>query len=61
MTQVTSKERLNGYILGVQFVNGKAETESPTAIAFFKQSEGYEVHDSKAKAKPAGADAAGDK
>jgi hypothetical protein len=51
-TQVTSKARLNGYVLGVEFVNGNAETDSPTALSFFRQSDGYTVADEKpAKAK----------
>jgi hypothetical protein len=53
-TQVTSKERLNGFVLGVEFKNGSAETDSPTALAFFRQSEGYTVADEKPAKKAAG-------
>jgi hypothetical protein len=52
-TQVTSKERLNGFVLGVEFVNGTAETDSPTALSFFRQADGYTVADEKPAKKSA--------
>lgn len=54
MAQVTAKERINGFVLGVEFVNGQAETESPTALSFFRQADGYKVEDEKPAAKKAG-------
>lgn len=53
-TTVTSKERLNGFVLGVEFVNGQGETENPAALAYFATADGYEVADSKPAKKAAG-------
>lgn len=50
-TKVTSKERLNGFVLGVEFVNGQAETDNPAALAFFQSSDGYSIADEKPAAK----------
>lgn len=61
MAEVTASKKtgqvMSGFVLGVEFINGRAETESPTALAFFRQSEDYAVtekQDIKAKAADAG-------
>lgn len=54
MAQVTAKNgKLTGYVLGVDFKDGKAETETPAAIAFFEASDDYTVGTPKADAKTA--------
>ncbi|HEX9228363.1 MAG TPA: hypothetical protein VF885_17315 [Arthrobacter sp.] len=57
MTQVTAKKSgLTGNVLGVDFKDGKAETDAPAALAFFKVSPDYTVGEpAKEDAKPADA------
>jgi hypothetical protein len=54
MAKIQAKKAFSGFVLGVEFVDGHAETEIAPAIAFFEQSPDYTVGEPKA-AKPAAA------
>ena len=42
----SKKKSLEGYVLGVEFQNGEAQTDAPAALAFFGASDDFEVVDS---------------
>lgn len=41
----SKKKKLEGYVLGVEFVDGEGQTETPAALAFFEASDDFEVVD----------------
>lgn len=54
MTAVRCKTAVSGYVLGVEFKDGVAETDAPAALAFFKSDDHFEVGDPKKSGKAAG-------
>lgn len=46
METIRSKKKgLEGYVLGVEFIDGEAQTDAPAALAFFNASDDFEVVD----------------
>lgn len=46
MVQVKAKNKhAEGFVLGVEFTKGVAETDNPAALAFFRGSDDYNVVD----------------
>lgn len=50
----SNKKNIDGYILGVEFQNGEAQTDAPAALAFFEANDDFEVVDPKTSKTPTG-------
>lgn len=45
---VTHKKKINGHVLGVNFVDGEAVNPHPAALAYFQENDDYSVAEKKA-------------